>query len=493
MNIRKNDSHHLLPQSLPPKTRAVIFCMGFRDEMKPLLNYRPSPLLNVADKPIIFHVIEFLVRQGIHHFDLILHHFPEQIEEKLENGTRWGINIKYHLAKNPTAPLAAILPTVKSWNAETILFGVGDSIPFLSILHSKPPLPVFYNDSSFKWTGWAMFTKDQLGQISSHTPYAHIPSKIKSYSVVEVKPFLCATNYHELKESNKKFLHQKDSAFLFPTSLKNVEPGVWISRAVTIEPGVNFIPPLLIGENTQIKTGACIGPNAIIENHCIIDNNSIVENSIICQNSYVGESLEVENCIVDRNSLINLSFGTHLNIKEEFLISESIPPSISQITQTVLERFLGLLIFAFMLPVYLLMKVLGAVKTETRILIPTVEDNDRWKEFDLYFVQNPTDNKTYSLLKYLSWVPSLLNVIKGNISFVGVKIRTLEETKQLPVEWQNLYLKSKSGMITLSDILYGDNPTEDEEYASEAYYITRKNLFFDLKLICKWLLKKAIG
>ncbi len=109
-------------------------------------------------------------------------------------------------------------------------------------------------------------------------------------------------------------------------------------------------PPVLIGEFCQIKSGAHIGPNAIIENHCIIDHNSLIENSLVCQNSYVGESLEVQNCIVDRNSLINLSHGTDLDIQEKFLLSEIYPPSLFSALQKISRVNSGILTFNFLIP-----------------------------------------------------------------------------------------------------------------------------------------------
>ena len=308
-----------------------------------------------------------------------------------------------------------------------------------------------------------------------------------------MKPFFSARSSHELKESNKKFINQEEESFLFPTTTKKVEPGVWISRAVTIEPGVKVIPPILIGENTHIKSGARIGPDAIIENHCIIDNNSVIENSLICQNSYVGETLEINNCIVDRNSLINLSLGTHLTIQEEFLISESTPPAIHHFTKKIVERTLGGLLLVALSPIYLLMRTLYPIEKKKKLILPSQDDPEQWNSFDLYFFNNSPLEQNGLLLTYFSWLPTLINIMKGELSFIGSPTRSIEETIQLPSEWQKLYLKTKPGIITLCDIYHGKNASEDEQYASEAYYATQMNALFDIKLFFYWLLNKIRG
>ena len=114
--------------------RALLVATGYRKVMEPLVSYRPTVLLNIADKPIIFHIIEALIKRKITDFDLILSHFPEQVEECLGDGKRWGINIRYHLAKDPNTPFASIIPAVRTWKEEPVLFGVADSLPHLPLI-----------------------------------------------------------------------------------------------------------------------------------------------------------------------------------------------------------------------------------------------------------------------------------------------------------------------------------------------------------------------
>lgn len=475
--------------------RAVIFGLGVSEGMKALLTYRPTLLLNIADKPIITHILESLSKQGINTFDLILHHFPEQVEKKLENGSRWGIQINYHLVKDPISPLTAIIPAIKNWENCNILIGAGNTLPQIDDLFSpKTSLPVFYNYPDENWSGWALMSSESLKNLPANTPLKNLPHQFKIFTAKKVKPFFKARNYRELLESNKRFISLKKSEFLFPTPMKNVEPGVWISRAVIIEPGVRVIPPVLIGENTHIKSGACIGPDAIIENHCIIDNDSTVKNSLVFQNSYVGETLEINRCIIDRNLLINLSLGTQLHIKEEFIISESTPPAIHHFTQKLIERIIGLLLLVTLFPIYLLMKSLYPMKEMAKLLLPCDEDIERWTTFNLYTFYNPKSHKKKGvLIAYFSWLPMLINIIKGELSFIGSPARSIEETKLLPFEWRKLYLKTKPGLISLCGINHANNATEDEQYASESYYAAQMSMIFDIKIIIRWLSKQIWG
>ena len=86
-------------------------------------------------------------------------------------------------------------------------------------------------------------------------------------------------------------------------------------------------------------------------------------------------------------------------------------------------------------------------------------------------------------------IRTLINIIKGDVHFVGVTARSIEDARKLPPDWQKLYLKSKVGLITLADLDYGMYPTGDELYAAETYYAIHMNMWFDIKLCFRWLKK----
>ena len=62
-----------------------------------LAEQMPLSLLPLGDRPVIQHMIEFLAHQGVRQFELILEHSPEQVEQYLGDGTRWGCRFRYHL------------------------------------------------------------------------------------------------------------------------------------------------------------------------------------------------------------------------------------------------------------------------------------------------------------------------------------------------------------------------------------------------------------
>ena len=82
-----------------------------------------------------------------------------------------------------------------------------------------------------------------------------------------------------------------------PAGFKLHSEGILIGEGVEIDKGATIIPPVVIGHNTKIRTGAFIRGNVITGESCVIGNSSEIKNSILLNNAqvphynYVGDSI----------------------------------------------------------------------------------------------------------------------------------------------------------------------------------------------------------
>lgn len=75
--------------------RAMILAAGRGRRLAPLTDTLPKPLVPVAGRPIIEHILEFLRAGGIRDVVVNLHHLGHLIEERLGDGTRFGLRLRY--------------------------------------------------------------------------------------------------------------------------------------------------------------------------------------------------------------------------------------------------------------------------------------------------------------------------------------------------------------------------------------------------------------
>jgi len=75
--------------------RAMILAAGRGRRLAPLTDRIPKPLVPVAGRPMIEHLLEQLAAGGITEVVINLHHLGEQIERALGDGARHGLTIRY--------------------------------------------------------------------------------------------------------------------------------------------------------------------------------------------------------------------------------------------------------------------------------------------------------------------------------------------------------------------------------------------------------------
>lgn len=75
--------------------QAAVLCGGRGTRLRPYTDTTPKPMVEVADRPFLEHLLGQLAEQGIVQFVLMTGHLGEQIHEYFGTGSRWGWDIRY--------------------------------------------------------------------------------------------------------------------------------------------------------------------------------------------------------------------------------------------------------------------------------------------------------------------------------------------------------------------------------------------------------------
>jgi len=102
---------HLWDEITTPPTRPnlmVIMAGGMGTRLRPHTENCPKPLLPVAGKPMLEHIIEHAKLEGFSHFVLAIHYLGHMIEEHFGNGERLGVQIDYLREQSPLGTAGAL-------------------------------------------------------------------------------------------------------------------------------------------------------------------------------------------------------------------------------------------------------------------------------------------------------------------------------------------------------------------------------------------------
>lgn len=108
---------HLWDQMTTPVERdnmMVIMAGGMGTRLRPYTEACPKPMLPVAGRPMLEHIIERSHQEGFRHFVLAIHYLGHMIEDHFGDGSRLGVRIDY-LRENAPLGTAGALSLLSPW------------------------------------------------------------------------------------------------------------------------------------------------------------------------------------------------------------------------------------------------------------------------------------------------------------------------------------------------------------------------------------------
>lgn len=95
--------------TLPSRTNLMVIMAGGKGtRLMPHTQNCPKPMVLVAGKPMLEHIIERGKLEGFNHFVLAVHHFAQIIEDYFGSGERLGVKIDYLREQSPLGTAGAL-------------------------------------------------------------------------------------------------------------------------------------------------------------------------------------------------------------------------------------------------------------------------------------------------------------------------------------------------------------------------------------------------
>lgn len=86
----------------------IIMAGGKGTRLRPYTENCPKPLLPVAGKPILEHILERSKLVGFKHFVISTHYLGEMIEDYFGDGSKWNVDIRYLREESPLGTAGAL-------------------------------------------------------------------------------------------------------------------------------------------------------------------------------------------------------------------------------------------------------------------------------------------------------------------------------------------------------------------------------------------------
>ncbi len=280
---------------------------------------------------------------------------------------------------------------------------------------------------------------------------------------------------------------------------KRISEGVWAGRNIAVHPSVSVAPRVYLNDNCMIDKGVQIGPDVVIGRGVIIDQDATIQDALILDHTYVGRLLNVQSKIVAKNLVIDFLSGEHVLLKDESMLGATSEEHVDLGIRRWLSAALALCLTVLFFPLGLIIALLlglsgsdvltrkGKSHTDMRRLVQ--QDERAIRKFRLLQFQTHRKDGTVtwigSLLEatQLYRLPELINVMKGDLAFVGVKPLAPEDVEKLTEEWQRVRFGVPAGMTGLWYLQTDEDALFEQVLITDAYYTATRNFAGDMRIL----------
>jgi len=340
--------------------KAVILAGGYGVRLRPLTYTKPKPMLTLAGKPVLHHIINFLAQSGFEEIIITSNYLREHIENYFGDGEDFGVRLRYPIELKPLGTAGCVKNIEDSLKDDAFVVIQGDNITDLDLRNAIE----FHRENDGLATILLVPVEDpsefgiaQLNGNSRITRFAEKPRREQVFSnLANTGLYIIDPQALKYIPSRKPFDFSKD---LFPRLMKTrerligykatgtwfdigrledylsanrwmlnrmmeteeketfeseaiIEGPVYMGDNVEIEPGVKIYGPTLIGDNTLvgsktvILSSTTIGPNVETGREAKIDGSIIYENTEIGHESYLAQCVVGENCEIGSRTVLGM-------------------------------------------------------------------------------------------------------------------------------------------------------------------------------------------
>lgn len=326
--------------------QAVVMAGGEGSRLRPITSTRPKPLVPVVNRPILWHVLRLLKKNGISESYITLHYLADQITMAFGDGSDVGIPINYSFEDKPLGTAGSV-KAIEENLSDTFMVISGDvmtdfDLTALIDYHKKKGAAVTIGLTRVQNPlEYGVILSDEEGKV---TRFLEKPGWSEVFSdTVNTGVYIIEPEVLNRIDQDKPYDFSKD---LFPRILKQglpiyartmegywcdvgmpsqyigahhdilagktkveipgkrISEGIWLEEGADVQSSADLIAPCLIGSRTTISRGAKIGEMSSIGSNVTIESDSVISRSVVYDFAYVGREAEAKGSVIGKSVVL---------------------------------------------------------------------------------------------------------------------------------------------------------------------------------------------
>jgi mannose-1-phosphate guanylyltransferase len=327
--------------------KAMVMAAGLGTRLRPLTDFLPKPMMPIANRPVLHHLLNLLHRHDVNEVGINLHAFPEMIQSYFGDGSKLGMSIRWSHEPDLLGTAGGTKKLEDFWGGEPILVTSGDGLHdvdvtallghhrrtgALATLTVKPVsdpsaygVVILERDTrvrGFQEKPRRDEARSDLANCGVYVIEPELLERIPADTFVDfgedLWPSLVAANEEiyayttmaywndvgDLDELRNSILDAVLGHVRIDTPGEEVAPGVWAEEGCRIDPAARVDGPVVLGPNVVIEADAQVRGPAAIGADCHVGKAAAIRSAALLPGSVVpDEGIAITGIFGDASNL----------------------------------------------------------------------------------------------------------------------------------------------------------------------------------------------
>jgi mannose-1-phosphate guanylyltransferase/phosphomannomutase len=325
--------------------KAVVMAGGEGTRLRPMTANQPKPMLPVANRPIMEHVLRLLKRHGFSETIVTVQFLAALVRNYFGDGEEFGMNLQYATEEMPLGTAGSVKNAGEALRDETFLVISGDALTDMDLTAmvnyhkdngalvtvglAKVPNPLEFGIVITAEDGriQRFLEKPTWGQVFSDTVntglyvmepevLAEVPHGAMVDWSGDVFPALVkrgaplfgfvSEDYWEDIGTHESYL--KAQADVLTGRVRTdiagfeVSPGIWVAEGAEVDTDAVLNGPLCVGDYAKIEAGAHLREFTVIGSNVVIKEGAFLHRAVVHNNVYIGQGVTLRGCVIGKNT-----------------------------------------------------------------------------------------------------------------------------------------------------------------------------------------------
>jgi mannose-1-phosphate guanylyltransferase / phosphomannomutase len=318
---------------------------GEGTRLRPMTANQPKPMLPVANRPIMEHVLRLLKRHGFDETIVTVQFLAALVRNYFGDGEEFGMSLQYATEEMPLGTAGSVRNAEDALRDEPFLVISGDAVTDMDLtamvkFHkekgalvtvglARMPNPLEFGIVIPQEDGriQRFLEKPTWGQVFSDTVNTGLyvmepevlaevpPGEMVDWSG-DVFPKLLkrgaplfgyvSDRYWEDVGTHESYLKVQadvlDRRVQTDIAGFEVSPGVWVAEGAEVDTDAVLTGPLCIGDYAKIEAGAHLREYTVIGSNVVVKEGAFLHRAVVHNNVYIGQGVTLRGCVIGKNT-----------------------------------------------------------------------------------------------------------------------------------------------------------------------------------------------